>query len=324
MKDTFKNITQYKNTVKFSFFVLVAGVALLVLGGLLGGFDYKDDTIRSQTFDYTDSVSAVYFDVDMAQVNVVKGDNLKLVVNDFLSEYLEIKNTSEVLTVNYNAETRFYGPMFNHYTLTFDNGFVYNPIPKMTLKVPENLLKTLDINTSLGDVKVAGISVDNLNVDMSFGRFIGTDVTAKSTVVKSSLGDIDFYNFYTDNLIVDTSYGDTEYNGDIYKNGSFDSSLGDIELNLKGNYENYAFDVDLELGDLEIDGRNTRPGNYNSNGNVPIKVDSSNGSVDINTFSAGNYDDDWDDDDYFDDDWDDRFDDDDDDFLDDVDDYFLD
>jgi hypothetical protein len=310
----FKNITEYKNTVKVSFLVLVAGVALLVFGGLLGGFDYKDDTIHSQTFDYTDPISAVYFDVDMAQVNVVKGDTLKLTVEDFLSEYLEIKNTSEVLTVNYNADTHFYGPMFNYYTLTFD-GFVYNPIPSMTLQVPENMLKTLDINTSLGDVKVAGINVDNLNVKMSLGRFIGTDVTAKDTVVKSSLGDINFYNFYTDSLVVDTELGDTEYNGDIYKNGSFDSSLGDIEMNLKGNYENYAFDVDLELGDFEIDGRNTRPGNYNSNGNVPIRVDSSNGSVDINTASPGNYDDDWDD--RYDDDDDDFFDDDDDDFLDD-------
>jgi hypothetical protein len=315
MKDMFKNITEYKNTVKIASFVLVAGVALLILGGLLGGFKYKDETIRSQTFEYTDPTSIVNFVVDMAQVNIVKGDTLKLIVNDFLAEDLEITTHPSAINVSYKTNTKFYGPMFDHYTLTFD-GFEYTPIPSMTLQVPENMLKTLDINTSLGDVKVAGISVDNLTVDISWGRFIGTDVTAKSTIVNSSLGDINFYNFYTDNIIVDSSYGDTEFNGDINKNGSFDSSLGDIEMNLKGNYENYVFDVDLDLGELEIDGRNTRPGNYNSNGNVPIRVDSSNGSVDINTASNGHYDDDWDDDDFFDDD--------DDDFLDDDDDFFLD
>ena len=97
------------------------------------------------------------------------------------------------------------------------------------------------ISADCGDIKINNSNLSNLDVDSNYG-----DIKVDNSVISESL------NFIS-------NAGDTEiYNTQLNCNSKFKANYGDIKLNINGNKENYTIQLDVNLGDANIDSENTK------------------------------------------------------------------
>lgn len=97
------------------------------------------------------------------------------------------------------------------------------------------------ISADCGDIKINNSNLSNLDVDSNYG-----DIKVDNSVISKSL------NFISNS-------GDTEIsNTKLECNGKFKADYGDIKLNINGNKEDYTTQLDVNLGDSNIDSENTK------------------------------------------------------------------
>ena len=166
-----------------------------------------------------------------------------------------------------------------------------------------------DIEAQSGSAKLTNVETDKLKLYDEYGSIHFTDVTAKEAEVKAESGSVKMENVTTDDMYLKDEYGSItldnvksdkarlELSSGSLKTLGFESSdidvkseYGSVDLELKGQKEEFSYDLETEYGSIKIDGENPNKKNDDDDdkkkyvkqgGDKNIKVRAESGSIKI-------------------------------------------
>lgn len=111
--------------------------------------------------------------------------------------------------------------------------------------------KSLDITDSLGDIEVKNCSFNNVEVNDSLGNVTLNNVKADEITTKLSMGDMKFENVtVSGKTSCDSSMGDIRFTGES-KELNFDDSMGDIKVEIDCDWTGK---LDTDMGEITVNG----------------------------------------------------------------------
>jgi len=123
---------------------------------------------------------------------------------------------------------------------------------------------TLSLTASLGDVKLNNITAKDITAKLSSGNFRVNTASFDTLDVNTSLGDVTLTGLDGLKCKADSSSGNIKITGNIQSAIEAGASLGDININLAGKSEDYSKTLSTSLGDIWLDG--SRLGGLNETG----------------------------------------------------------
>jgi lia operon protein LiaG len=194
-------------------------------------------TFQSQEGKVTNQTELIEIDVSSANTTIIaeKRDDVKAELDGKGTVTVETKGN----TIKVEYKRKWYQ------TFTFFNG------PKLTIYLPEDYNRDMDIDLSSGNLHVKGplINIDQLSLDVSSGNINIESVSANSGTLDVSSGNIDVKH-YIGALDVDVSSGNVSINIDqLTDDVKIDVSSGRASLNLP-NDANFTLNGEVGSGGI--------------------------------------------------------------------------
>lgn len=242
--------------------LLIVFVTLMLCSGAYARKMYKSE----KNINYND-LHTLFIGVSSGDVNVIPENR------DDINVFLESSDKKLKLIISEGRDLKIE---------TKKEGFSlfrYRPHKtKLTVRVPKEFNRKIEIKVSSGNVKINDFNLDYLKISLSSGNLIANSISAAETEVISSSGNTDFYDSNIDYLELDSSSGDIHLNnfkGEV----KGDSSSGNVKIILNKligdiNFELSSGNLNLTLPDEEIDSSfkiTTNSGNIDFN--FPITVE---------------------------------------------------
>lgn len=166
---------------------------------------------------------------------------------------------------------------------------------KLTVRIPSSFNKSLDLNTSSGDVTIPVLVLNNLKLHLSSGHFNGTDFNIDNAKISNSSGHINLDNSEIDTLKLQASSGHIKidgYTGEIdgqSSSGNVDITLTDFADDIKFRLSSGRFT--LQCPDSNIDAElNLRTSSGNIEVDFPVTINNNNTNKSlIATSGSGKY-----------------------------------
>jgi hypothetical protein len=297
-KDGKKNFWNYSVQAKTALLLFCVGFGFSIIGLISGGFRAESAVMKDvYVIEDLADVKNLNLDLDYGDVQIFSTDGAMRVeaynVNKSkLSENGSEKSRSVEYNNHFSLVSFSIGGLGNisfgdGYYLSF-GGFYYEPSPTFKVYIPSATLDKLSVSNNLGTVKMLGdenFSLGNLEIEANLGEVELRNVKVDNlTDIKADLGETDLENFFTGTLEIENNLGGISYSGDIYRNADINSDLGSVELNLSrpviSNDSPYGFNVDVDLGEIEVESMKRYA--LNQFGEVSIDITCDLGSVSIN------------------------------------------
>lgn len=154
----------------------------------------------------------------------------------------------------------------------------------VTVYIPEGVtLKEVVVNTDLGDTSLTGLHADGLTLNADLGDVWLDQCSFQRANLTADLGNLDLEDVSADDLTavlslgnmaalgltvnrtmsIDNDLGNVEVEGAFRGETDIDASLGNIRLTTSLQKAEYTYEMEVDLGDLEIDGtRQKHTANY--------------------------------------------------------------
>lgn len=173
--------------------------------------------------------------------------------------------------------------------------------PKITITIPAGtVFDSVRLSIGVGNTDIYDLKSDRVtDIDSGVGDTVFYDTALKNVSISGGVGNTTFKNSEIDSLDLDVGVGEFDFEGSISGkttisggvgnakiSGVFTGDIsifagvGDLELYLKGNPDDYDFDVSNGLGDVSFNGRSN---GFPMNNNAPneIEIDGGVGTVDV-------------------------------------------
>lgn len=138
----------------------------------------------------------------------------------------------------------------------------------------------LQVAVDLGSIDLKEINVQTLQVRAAAGDVSLSNGSADRAELELDLGSLETENWNTKGLVADLSGGEADLNGVFLGETNIDCDLGSIELQVLDSKDNYSYQIDVDLGDIHVDGKKVKSGS-SVNKNVENKIDLNAGAGDI-------------------------------------------
>lgn len=215
-------------------------------------FDIFDEDISVSTKNYEetlDSVKSVFIDADAADITIRRGTQNKLIYKIRKKEYLSIRNNHGDLNIQVDHH--------NH---------LHNMNTKIILELRDDVYDSIIVDSKMGDVLIE-------------------DVHAKAMNVNMKLGDVELKNIVSQSLNVDQKCGDIDVEGVLLNKTTISNKLGETQVYVRGNKNDYRYEVKNTMGDSEILGMEHEFSTDISSGNAAahnlIQIDNKLGDIEL-------------------------------------------
>ena len=142
-----------------AFLLIIAGVGLVTVYGVKTGFKFKAELVTN-THDDIESFDSLDLDIDIADVEFINSDSIKVVCIETEKLTHSVKVENNTLKINYVDELKWYEKIFG---LPFRD-------TKIEVYFPYNHYQNLTIKSSTGDIVIPSeYSFDKINVTLSTG-----------------------------------------------------------------------------------------------------------------------------------------------------------
>lgn len=208
----------------------IIGGALYHTGRIAGSLfgKYNNDEFSSKNIsdgDKTEMFSKISVTADAMNLKVQNGKDYSLSYSgaEGLKPKYEIRD-GELTVTQHNAQRNFFG-LFSDYKAT------------VVITVPDKaVLDEMNINMSVGNVDISGISSDACDIDSNVGDVNISECTINGTAAaESNTGNID---------ISDCSFNDM----------NLSDNTGNIRIDGVGKISDYKIDASTDLGDVKVAG----------------------------------------------------------------------
>ena len=153
----------------------------------------------------------------------------------------------------------------------------------MTVYVPQHLrLEQLEVRSDLGDICLEGIAADTATVTGDLGDLTLRQVRAGALELHESMGTIDGAGLTVErSLSVENDMGDVRLEGDLQGELEVADSMGEIELTLSGPVEDYRYELNVDMGEICVNGETYRSEASRSGGRHSLNVENSMGDISV-------------------------------------------
>lgn len=186
----------------------------------IGYWDHDEDDDKENVTNLS-SFQNLDMDISIGDITIKQGDELKLYSEHLDSDDYEIIQDDDTLKIVSRKE---------QFALN-----LFIPDYHYTLIIPKDMkLKSLTVNSALGDVEVKQIIVDDIDIEQA-------------------MGDVTFDHVTYHSLRVDQKMGDVDYEGKGQGDMDIDNSMGDISINIFDHSQYYAYDLSTSMGSITTD-----------------------------------------------------------------------
>ncbi len=238
------------------------------------------------------------FDVNSPiKIIATESEEVELTVFESGNEYYEVEESDE-LNISYTNEFGFFGRLFAFFSFT--NKFF------MEIKIPKNMLLNVKTTCKNNNIEILDINVNTLEVYNRNGKNIVKNIVAKNDVIiKNTNGENNIEALKAENFKVKTVNGATNisdiivekqvfcesvngkmsvYGLDFNEKADFKNVNGATSLDLKGETDDFTFDISSVNGKLKVNNNNVKDEGsiYFSKGNKIVKIKSVNGAIKLN------------------------------------------
>lgn len=248
---------------------IITGVVLHV-GNWFSGFSTKHwkgvnlgSVDLGEYIDYStdvNSFSSLNVNVDIGDITIEEGDTFSITYRypeKYSPEY-SVSNNKLTLTqktpttINFGVSSDWNNV---YVTITIPSGTKLDVVDLDSslgdIKINGYEGKSLDITDSLGDIEVKNCSFNNVEIDDSLGNVTLYNVEADEIGTKLSMGDMKFDNVnVSGKTTCDNSMGDIRFNGKS-KELNFDDSMGDIKVEIDCDWTGK---LDTDMGEITVNG----------------------------------------------------------------------
>ena len=241
---------------------LIVAVILFISGVMLDGLTelknayHQDDLNISLPFVKTKDVKRQFENIKNLDIEASTG-NFEIV--EYSGDVIEIK------AENISRRTEVYQ---DDETLVFKENFRFGfPIVNDTdvkIYVPKYYrFNRVEIEIDAASVKLANLIADELEVDVDAGSFKADNITVEKAVV-------------------DVDAGEAKIDLLDSKKSEFNADVGDIKVVMTGTESDYSYDVDCDLGDIQVGsyrGEGLSDEYYYNGGDRMIEADCNVGNI---------------------------------------------
>lgn len=248
--------------------LLVTGIALSIIGLAFGDKLYITNNhfgpfsvsswsdgpknVGTKTYTSKNEITSIQIDAAIGDVEIVAGDEFKIVTQNLDTKEISFRDNNGRISFSSNEE---YIPI----SFTF-NGYEDDDM-KIAVYVPESC-KTLTLDSNLGDVTISDLTLDKFSADLDAGSLEANNIIMKKGEIDLNLGNIDLSGDFSDSLDIDVD-------------------AGDMDLVLNGAKDDYNYDLDTDLGDIEVGGDHHRDRDNSKGKDRLITADTNLGSLTI-------------------------------------------
>ncbi len=232
-------------------FIAIGGIGIATVG--MNGVNLNDISIgpsSSKTplenvemhiipIDDTQEITSLDFSADAGTFTVVRGDSFTVETNlstfgwEISDNCLKIENT---------GSTSF---------MSFDDAAV-----EIIVTVPERHFKEVKLSLKAGEFYADEIITDKLTIDMDAGEAVLDSISAISeSDITINAGECTFNTSVLNESEINMDAGEMIFNEcKLTGENDINLDLGEISMTLLGKRSDYKFDIDNDLGEVNVDG----------------------------------------------------------------------
>ena len=166
------------------------------------------------------------------------------------------------------------------------NNFRFHDIRenRIVVTIPvETVLGSVEFNVNAGDLNISGINADRMSIDADAGDIDLRNGQIGTLKMVANAGDLDIADTGFTNGSLDLNAGDLKIRNAVFTELSGEMDMGNVEIASAVSLEDASIDLDVDLGDIRINGVNHKK-TFHQNGStgVQLKVSANLGDIKVN------------------------------------------
>lgn len=276
--------------IKLALIFIVTGSVIFFIGKSMGGNGfYMNSSFQLKSIsdyeylEYSDMelepFSKVKVDISDCPITVRKSENGSYGIA--VKRYVQSKDNMVIEAADGTLSVKEREFSWISWNLSFN---FHDKQEYVIIYLPESEYKELNLNTTNAKIEVQDVpSVQKLNIDTSNGSVnIENLPSVRELNVETSNASVELNEISCESAAIDTSNG-TVKAADITvtKLLNIDTNNASIETELNGQESDYNIHADTSNADIYINGRKEASEYKSKKGDVKIKLDTSNGKIEI-------------------------------------------
>lgn len=244
-------------------FIIIALVILAAVA-LVACVSSNNVLNEIKTYDIASDIRSLNIEVNAADFTIEQGDEFSVESN---LRYLTVSDNGGVLKIK--DETKI--------SLGYANAVLKLYVPAGTV------FEDAKINTGAGRLTAEKINANTLELKTGAGKVEFASIEATEKIdIKGGAGSIEIKDGTLNNLNLDLGVGNLDMTAELRGENNLKFGVGHSGLTLKGDKDDYRFDVETGIGKVSIDGRDAFSFANSGNGENSVKIKGGVGATDIN------------------------------------------
>ena len=232
--------------------ILLCGAGFVGMGCNLNTFTYPrgGESAAVSSFVVEDTVDSIEIHASMGDVKIERAsaanpEDVEVILAEKV--YQVVVQRGLLLVMPQDSYTATGQGGWNWYQLL---NFPSNGDWDVTIRVPEKLLDSVFVETSMGDVDLSDLEAGSVTVQGDMGGVTLDNVSAsESMTVTQSLGRVTLENCQGGILLLENDMGDMELSSGRFTEGQITSSSGSVEV---ADSDFTALTVDNDMGNVNL------------------------------------------------------------------------
>ncbi len=196
------------------------------------------------------NIQSLDIEADLGDIEIVKGDAFDVLMQGFTADEVHYDNLEHNV---FKIETSYKGNLISVGSK--------NNHGKIKVTIPKDF-KKVEVSAGLGNIIVSDLVLGEFDISVDVGNLEATNMDVASAEI-------------------DVNLGKAKYNGTIGQAIEVDCDLGQVELEIKGNKEEYALELETDLGSVTVDGQSHNQHESKGSTNKKIEASANLGEVKI-------------------------------------------
>lgn len=124
----------------------------------------------------------------------------------------------------------------------------------VVIEVKENMLQELIVDSDVGNVDIQNISVDKFDVSTNIANIDIQNMMSEQVDISSDAGKVSIQGAEFNDATFSVDVGMIFFDGILRGNNEISCDAGSIDMRIKGNKDDYHYEIDNDLGHVNFGG----------------------------------------------------------------------
>lgn len=244
--------------ISISLVAIVLGIGLLLVN-VIQGFTLKDIPTYSEDASFVEEeIKNISIDIHYGDLTITEGDEFHIKGENLPEDSLEVF-VNEKGTWNIRQNSDYLVNVFGfHISLGDISWWEQNKNQKIDIAIPKDFIASeFNLTFGAGAAKIDKIQAKSGKLQIGAGELEidSLDLEEKGDI-NVGAGKMIINDMNINNAIIDCGVGNIIMKGHLTGNNKISCGIGEIFMDLNGNIEDYALDIDKGIGNITINGRN--------------------------------------------------------------------